>query len=66
MANVIVVRRPKDHPKGPKTTATWEYGQPVPAGVIIGKGSVITVEPKSIFEEMYNELLEEEIIGLQS
>lgn len=43
---IIIVRRPEDHHKGPKTIAMWEYGQPVPAGVIIGKGSVITVEAK--------------------
>ena len=43
---VIVVRRPKDHPKGPKTTAVFPYGEPIPPGIIIGKGSVITVEDK--------------------
>jgi len=42
----IVVRRPEDHHKGPKTIAQWVYGEPVPAGVIIGKGSIITVEAK--------------------
>lgn len=41
----IIVKRPKGHPKGPKTIAVWEYGKPVPPGIIIGKGSVITVEP---------------------
>ena len=40
----IVVRRPKDHHKGPKEIARIPYGQPVPAGVIIGKDSIITVE----------------------
>jgi len=44
VSNVIVVRRTKDHHKGPKTIAVWEYGQPVPAGLIIGKGAIITVE----------------------
>ncbi len=44
MNTIIVVRRPNDHHKGPKTVATWEYGKPVPAGIIIGKGSIITVE----------------------
>jgi len=44
--SIIIVRRPKDHPKGPKTTAIWEYGKPVPKGVIIGKGAIITVETK--------------------
>ena len=42
----IVVRRPEDHHKGPKTIAKWAYGDPVPPGVIIGKGSIITVEAK--------------------
>jgi len=41
---IIVVRRPEDHPKGKKTIAVFPYGEPVPPGVIIGKGSVITVE----------------------
>lgn len=40
----IIVNRPEDHHKGPKKIAEWEYGKPVPPGVIIGKGSVITVE----------------------
>jgi len=44
MSTIIVVRRPKGHHKGPKTTASWEYGKPVPSGVLIGKGSIITVE----------------------
>ncbi len=43
---IIIVRRPKSHHKGEKTIAMWVYGEPVPAGVIIGKGSVITVEDK--------------------
>jgi hypothetical protein len=43
---MIIVRRPKDHPKGPKTIAVFPYGSPVPPGVIIGKGSVITIETK--------------------
>ncbi len=41
---LIVVRRPETHHKGPKTIAVWDYGKPVPPGVLIGKGSVITVE----------------------
>jgi hypothetical protein len=44
---IIIVRRPEDHHKGAKKIAEWEYGKPVPAGVIIGKGSVITIENKS-------------------
>jgi hypothetical protein len=43
---IIVVRRPEDHHKGPKTIAVFPYGSPVPPGIIIGKGSVITVEDK--------------------
>ena len=43
---IIVVRRPKSHHKGEKTIAVIDYGDPVPPGVIIGKGSVITVEDK--------------------
>lgn len=43
---VIVVRRPTSHAKGKKTIAVIPYGQPVPPGVIIGKGSVITIEDK--------------------
>ncbi len=43
---MIVVRRPKDHHKGPKTIASWPYGERVPKGVLIGKDAVITVEPK--------------------
>ena len=46
MSKIIVVRRPKTHHKGPKTTAVWEYGKPVPSGILIGKGSIITVEDK--------------------
>lgn len=45
MNTVIKVRRPKSHPKGAKVIAVIEYGKPVPPGVIIGKGSIITVEP---------------------
>ena len=44
MNTVIKVRRPKSHPKGEKIIAVIEYGKPVPPGVIIGKGSIITVE----------------------
>ncbi len=44
---IIVVRRPKEHPKGEKVIASWDYGKPVPAGVIIGKGSIIEVQKTS-------------------
>lgn len=40
----IIVSRPENHHKGPKKIAEWEYGKPVPAGIIIGKGSIILVE----------------------
>ena len=40
----IIIRRPDDHHKGPKTIAVIPYGQPVPAGVLIGKGALITIE----------------------
>lgn len=63
---MIVVRRPKDHHKGPKTIASWPYGEGVPKGILIGKGAVITIEAESMFNEILNELLEEEINGLQS
>jgi len=46
MSKIIVVRRPADHHKGPKTIAEIPYGDPVPPGVIIGKGSIITIEDK--------------------
>jgi hypothetical protein len=44
---MIVVRRPESHPKGKKTIAEFPYGEQVPPGVIIGKGSIITVETKT-------------------
>jgi hypothetical protein len=40
----IVVRRPEDHHKGPKEIARYPYGEAVPAGLIIGKGAIITIE----------------------
>ena len=42
----IIVKRPKNHPKGPKKIAEWEYGKPVPPGIIIGKGAVIIIEQR--------------------
>ncbi len=53
---LIVIRRPNTHHKGPKITASWPYGKPVPAGVLIGKGSIITVEEESLFESMRKRL----------
>ena len=43
---IIVVRRPDDHHKGPKTIAVIPYGDPVPKGIIIGKGAIISIETK--------------------
>jgi hypothetical protein len=40
----IVIRRPDDHHKGPKEIARIPYGEPVPPGLIIGKGALITIE----------------------
>jgi hypothetical protein len=50
---LVFVRRPKNHPKGPKTIACFPYGQPVPPGVLIGKGSIITVESARDHLKMY-------------
>lgn len=43
----IVVRRPDDHHKGPKEIVRIPYGHPVPPGILIGKGSVISIETKT-------------------
>lgn len=40
----IVVRRPEDHHKGPKEIVRIPYGRPVPAGILIGKGAIISIE----------------------
>ncbi len=40
----LVAERPTTHHKGAKEIARWPYGQPVPPGVIIGKGTYIRVE----------------------
>lgn len=42
----IIVRRPKSHPKGEKIIARFPYGELVPPGVIIGKGTLIEIEDK--------------------
>jgi len=39
----IVINRPVDHHKGPKEIARIAYGEPVPPGLIIGKGALITI-----------------------
>ena len=41
---IIIVRRPESHPKGAKVIARIPYGEPVPPGVIIGKGTLIEIE----------------------
>lgn len=43
----IVVRRPDDHHKGPKEIVRIPYGAPVPKGILIGKGAVISIETKT-------------------
>jgi hypothetical protein len=43
---IIVVRRPDDHHKGPKEIVRIPYGKGVPKGILIGKGSIITIETK--------------------
>lgn len=40
----IVARRTVDHPKGAKELMRIPLGHPIPPGVILGKGTVITVE----------------------
>ena len=42
----IVVRRPADHHKGPKEIVRIPYGEGVPAGILIGKDAIITIETK--------------------
>lgn len=39
-----IAERPESHPKGQKVLMKVPYGQPIPAGVILGKGTVITVK----------------------
>jgi hypothetical protein len=43
---IIIVRRPESHHKGAKVLARIPYGEPVPPGVIIGKGAIIEIENK--------------------
>ena len=40
----VVARRGVDHPKGEKELMRVPLGDPIPPGVILGKGTVITVE----------------------
>jgi hypothetical protein len=43
---IIIIRRPKSHPKGAKVIAEIPYGELVPPGVIIGKGTLIEIKDK--------------------
>jgi hypothetical protein len=40
----IVVRRPETHKKGPAVIVVYPLGEPVPRGIIIGTGSIISIE----------------------
>ncbi len=40
----VIARRGVDHPKGAKELMRIPLGHPIPPGVILGKGTVITVE----------------------
>ena len=42
----LVAKRPASHRKGKKTLMRIPLGDPIPAGVILGKGTLITIEPK--------------------
>jgi len=44
MAKSIVVRRPKNKYKDAAVITIFPLGEPVPSGIIIGTGSVISVE----------------------
>ena len=37
----LVAERPIEHPKGPKTLMRINLGDPIPPGVILGKGTVL-------------------------
>ena len=40
----VIAFRPVDHPKGEKVLMEVPLGHPIPPGVILGKGTVITIE----------------------
>jgi len=42
----LVAERPIEHPKGPKTLMRINLGEPIPPGVILGKGTVLTIRTK--------------------
>jgi len=43
-SKIIIVRRPESHPKGAKVIAEFPYGELVPPGIIIGKGTLIEIK----------------------
>jgi hypothetical protein len=42
----LVAERPISHPKGPKTLMRVNIGDPIPPGVILGKGTVLKLRAK--------------------
>lgn len=42
----LVAKRTIEHPKGPKELMRINLGDPIPAGVILGKGTYLTLEIK--------------------
>jgi hypothetical protein len=48
---VICIDRPASHPKGEKHLAIIPVGGAVPAGVIIGKGAVLTLKQRNIWAD---------------
>ena len=42
----LVAKRPIEHVKGAKELMRVNLGDPIPPGVILGKGTVITIAPK--------------------
>lgn len=42
----LVAERPIDHPKGPKKLMHIKLGDPIPPGVILGKGTVLKLRAK--------------------
>jgi hypothetical protein len=48
---VICIDRPASHPKGEKHLTIIPVGGAVPAGVIIGKGAVLTLKQRNIWAD---------------
>jgi hypothetical protein len=42
----IVAKRTSEHPKGPKELMRINLGDPIPAGIILGKGTYLSLEIK--------------------